>query len=100
MFWTNRRTTRSQHPQKRTGLERLDLADLHFADEMPAGRRLDLAGRGTIFFPEAAGPVGAPPVLLGHGPLGTADPKWALALPEPPGRFRGIAPAPRGHGAG
>ena len=100
MFWTNRRTARSQHPKKRTGLERLDLADLHFANEMPAGRRLDLPGRGTIFVREAAGPVGGPTVLLVHGLLGTADLNWSLAIPELSSRFRVIAPDLRGHGDG
>src|SRR5216684_2718490 len=100
MFWTNRQTARSHEPQKRTGLERLDLANLHFADEMPAGRRLHLPGRGTIFVREAAGPVGAPTVLLVHGLLGTADLNWSLAIPELSSRFRVIAPDLRGHGGG
>src|SRR5260370_33161891 len=100
MFWTNRRTTRSQHSQKRTGLERLDLADLHFADEMPAGRRLDLPDRGTIFVREATGPVGAPTVLLVHCLLGTADLNWSLAIPELARRVPVIAPDVRGHGCG
>jgi len=100
MFWTNRRTTRSHHAQKRTGLERLDLADLHFADEMPSGRGLDLPGRGTIFVREAAGPAGAPTVLLVHGLLSTADLNWSLAVPELASRFRVIAPDLRGHGDG
>ncbi len=99
MFWTSRRTNRSQ-PQQRTGLERLDLADLHFAAEMPAGRRLDLPGRGTIFVREAAGPAGAPTVLLVHGLLATADLNWSLAVPELASRFRVIAPDLRGHGDG
>lgn len=99
MFWTNRRTDRS-HAKRRTGLERLDLADLHFAAEMPAGRRLDLPGRGTIFVREAAGPVGAPTVLLVHGLLATADLNWSLAVPELARRFRVIAPDLRGHGDG
>src|SRR5260370_16655211 len=92
MFWTNRRTARTQHPQKRTGLERLDLADLHFADEMPAGRRLDLPGRGTIFVREAAGPVGAPTVLLVHGLLATAGLNLSLPIPELSTRFPLIPP--------
>ena len=93
MFGTSRQT-------KRSGLERLDLAELHFATEMPVGRRLDLPGRGTIFVREAAGPVGAPTVLLVHGLLASADLNWSLAVPELAACFRVIAPDLRGHGDG
>ena len=84
----------------RLGVERLDLAELHFADEMPAGRRLDLPGRGTVFVREAAGPAGAPTVLLVHGLLASADLNWSLAVPALATRFRVIAPDLRGHGDG
>ncbi len=100
MFWTSRRTNRGPRPAKGTGLERLDFAELHFAGEMPAGRRLDLPGRGTIFVREAAGPAGAPTVLLVHGLLASADLNWSLAVPELANRFRVIAPDLRGHGDG
>ncbi len=100
MFWTARSTTRSERAPKATGLERLDLADLHFAAEMPAGRRLELPGRGTIFVREAAGPSGAPTVLLVHGLLASADLNWSLAVPELAAQFRVIAPDLRGHGDG
>jgi 3-oxoadipate enol-lactonase len=100
MFWTSRRTTRSRRAPKATGLERLDLADLHFAAEMPAGRRLDLQGRGTIFVREAAGPSGAATVLLVHGLLASADLNWSLAVPELATQFRVVAPDLRGHGDG
>lgn len=100
MFRTRRRTDRSPRAPKRKGLERLDLADLHFAEEMPAGRRIDLPGRGTIFVREAAGPAGAPTVLLVHGLLATADLNWSSAVPELAAHFRVIAPDLRGHGDG
>ncbi|HEX9477052.1 MAG TPA: alpha/beta hydrolase [Candidatus Dormibacteraeota bacterium] len=93
MFGTSRQN-------KRSGLERLDLAELHFAAEMPVGRRVDLPGRGTIFVREAAGPPGAPTVLLVHGLLASADLNWSLAVPELATCFRVIAPDLRGHGDG
>lgn len=100
MFRTGRRTHGSQPTSKRTGLERLDFAELHFATEMPAGRHLDLPGRGTIFTREAAGPTGAPTVLLVHGLLASADLNWSLAVPELASHFRVVAPDLRGHGGG
>ena len=100
MFWTSRHNNRRPQVAKRTGLERLDLAELHFATEMPAGRRLDLPGRGTIFVREAAGPAGAPTVLLVHGLLASADLNWSLAVPELAAHFRVVAPDLRGHGDG
>jgi pimeloyl-ACP methyl ester carboxylesterase len=100
MFWNSRQTNRRRQAVKRTGLERLDLAELHFAAEMPAGRRLDLPGRGTIFVREAPGPAGAPTVLLVHGLLASADLNWSLAVPELAAHFRVVAPDLRGHGDG
>src|SRR5260370_42141149 len=100
MFWNSRPTTRRRPAVKRTGLERLDLAELHFAAEMPFGRSLDLPGRGTIFVREASGPAGAPTVLLVHGLLASADLNWSLAVPELAAHFRVVAPDLRGHGDG
>ncbi len=100
MFWNSRPTTRRRQTVKRAGLERLDLAELHFAAEMPAGRRLDLPGRGTIFVREALGPAGAPTVLLVHGLLASADLNWSLAVPDLAAHFRVVAPDLRGHADG
>ncbi len=100
MFWNSRHTNRRPQVAKKTGLERLDLAELHFAAEMPAGRRLDLVGRGTIFVREAVGPAGAPTVLLVHGLLASADLNWSLAVPELAAHFHVVAPDLRGHGDG
>src|SRR5712692_4614079 len=100
MFWNSRHTNRRPQVAKKTGLERLDLAELHFAAEMPAGRRLDLVGRGTIFVREAVGPAGAPTVLLVHGLLASADLNWSLAVPQLAAHFRVVAPDLRGHGDG
>jgi pimeloyl-ACP methyl ester carboxylesterase len=81
-------------------VERLDVADLHFADELPEGRTFDLPGRGTAFVRIAAGPAGAPTVLLLHGLFATADLNWSLAVPALATRFNVVAPDIRGHGRG
>ncbi|HET7465642.1 MAG TPA: alpha/beta hydrolase [Candidatus Dormibacteraeota bacterium] len=91
--------TRSQS-QSKPSFERLDVADLHFADELPEGRWIPLAGRGEAFVRTAAGPEGAPTVLLVHGLFATADLNWALAMPVLARRFNVIAPDLRGHGRG
>lgn len=85
---------------RRPAIERLDVADLHFADELPQGRMIDLPGRGTAFVRVADGPAGAPTVLLLHGLMATADLNWSLAIPELATRFRVVAPDLRGHGRG
>jgi pimeloyl-ACP methyl ester carboxylesterase len=81
-------------------IERLDVKDLHFADEMPAGREVDLHGGGSAFVRMADGPRGAATVLLVHGLFATADLNWSLAIPVLGSRFRVIAPDLRGHGRG
>jgi 3-oxoadipate enol-lactonase len=94
---TKRTTGRSP---RRTGLERLDLSELHFAAEMPAGRAVTLAGRGTTFVRVAEGPPGAPTILLVHGLFASADLNWSLAIPELATEYRVVAPDLRGHGDG
>ena len=81
-------------------VERLDINDLHFADEMPAGIEVDLPGRGTAFVRVSEGPEGAPTVLLVHGLFATADLTWSLAMPALASRFKVVAPDLRGHGRG
>jgi pimeloyl-ACP methyl ester carboxylesterase len=93
-------TQRPAGKPRRTGLERLDLDELRFADEMPAGRFVSLPGRGEAFVREAGGPAGAPVVLLIHGLLASADLNWSLAVPELATRYRVVAPDLRGHGDG
>ncbi len=88
-----------QHPSS-SPVERLDVKDLHFADEMPAGREVDLPGRGGAFVRIADGPEGAPTVLLVHGLFATADLNWSLAMPVLASQFRVVAPDLRGHGRG
>ena len=95
--------TTSQRPParpSRASMERLDVSDLHFADELPEGRTLELPGRAAAFIRIAQGPAGAPTVLLVHGLLATADLNWSLAMPVLASRFRVVAPDLRGHGRG
>ncbi len=81
-------------------IERLDVADLHFADELPEGRLVDLPGRGTAFVRMAKGPTGAPTVVLPYGLMATPDLNWSLAMPALARRFNVVAPDLRGHGRG
>jgi len=67
---------------------------------VPAGRTLDLPGRGTTFVRELAGPPGAQTVMLLHGLGATAALNW-FSVFEPLSRsFRVIALDHRGHGRG
>lgn len=96
---TPSRNTSDKRPAAHA-IERLDLNDLHFADEMPAGWKVELPGRGTAFVRVADGPEGAETVLLVHGLFATADLNWSLAIPALASRFRVVAPDLRGHGRG
>ncbi|HEV2216656.1 MAG TPA: alpha/beta hydrolase [Candidatus Dormibacteraeota bacterium] len=100
MFGRSRSKSVRSTGRERPAFERLDLADLHFADEMPEGRSVDLPGRGSAFVRMASGPAGAPTVLLVHGLFATADLNWSTAIPELATRFNVIAPDLRGHGRG
>ncbi len=92
--------TRSQSVAKAPSFERLDVAELHFAEELPAGRWVTLDGRGEAFVRTASGPEGAMTVLLVHGLFATADLNWSLAVPALAQRFHVVAPDLRGHGRG
>jgi len=81
-------------------IERLDVAELQFAEQLPEGRQVELPGRGSAFVRVASGPAGAPTVLLLHGLMATADLNWSLAIPALAARFNVIAPDLRGHGRG
>jgi 3-oxoadipate enol-lactonase len=100
MFKTHGTKRTSGRSPRRTGLERLDVSELHFAAEMPAGRAVTLAGRGTTFVRVAEGPPGAPTILLVHGLFASADLNWSLAIPELATAYRVVAPDLRGHGDG
>ncbi len=99
MFWKFNSRPAKPRPAS-TPVERLDLNDLHFADEMPAGLDVELPGRGTAFVRVSDGPEGAPTILLVHGLLATADLNWSLAMPALASRFKVVAPDLRGHGRG
>ncbi len=67
---------------------------------LPAGRSVDLPGRGTTFIREVAGPPGAPVVFLLHGWTVSAALNW-FTVYEPLAEFsRVISIDHRGHGRG
>ena len=67
---------------------------------VPAGRRVELPGRGTTFVREVQGPAGAPTIMLLHGLSATGGLNWLWAF-EPLGRrYRVVAIDHRGHGRG
>jgi pimeloyl-ACP methyl ester carboxylesterase len=100
MFGRANRQEIPSRRQPRLTIERLDIADLHFADDLPDGRQVDLAGRGSAFVRFASGPPGSPTVLLLHGLFATADLNWSLAVPALATQFNVVAPDLRGHGRG
>ena len=67
---------------------------------LPAGRYVWLPGRGRTFIREAAGPAGAPTIMLLHGWTGTADLNWFPAFAPLAEHFRVVALDHRGHGRG
>jgi pimeloyl-ACP methyl ester carboxylesterase len=67
---------------------------------LPAGRAVELPGRGRTFVRELPGPEGAPVVVLLHGWTATAALNWAPSFASLAGRFRVIAIDHRGHGRG
>ncbi|HUR17824.1 MAG TPA: alpha/beta fold hydrolase [Acidimicrobiales bacterium] len=70
------------------------------APQLPPGRTVDLPGRGRTFVREAAGPAGAPTLLLLHRWTVTADLNWFTAYEPLSRHFRVIALDHRGHGQG
>ena len=67
---------------------------------IPLGRRIELAGRGTTFVREVAGPPGATAVVLLHGLGASGGLNWFQAFEPLGAHFRVIAPDLRGHGRG
>jgi pimeloyl-ACP methyl ester carboxylesterase len=67
---------------------------------VPAGRFVELPGRGRTFVREAPGPVGAPTVVLLHGWSATAALNWWPSFGPLSGHFRVVALDHRGHGRG
>jgi 3-oxoadipate enol-lactonase len=67
---------------------------------LPAGRYVDLPGRGTTFLRELDGPSGAPVVVLLHGWTATADLNWFPSYEPLAEHYRVLALDHRGHGRG
>ena len=67
---------------------------------VPAGRPLELPGRGTTFVREMAGPEGAPTLILLHGLGATGALNWFPVFERLSRHFRVIAVDHRGHGRG
>jgi pimeloyl-ACP methyl ester carboxylesterase len=68
--------------------------------DLPAGRYIELPGRGRTFVREVPGPEGAPVVVLLHGWTATAALNWGACFGPLAGRFRVVAMDHRGHGRG
>lgn len=68
--------------------------------DLPLGRRVRLAGRGTTFVREVAGPPGAPTVVLLHGWFASGGLNWFNAFKPLSEHFNIVAPDLRGHGRG
>jgi pimeloyl-ACP methyl ester carboxylesterase len=66
----------------------------------PAGRFVELPGRGRTFVREHPGPAGAPTVVLLHGWTATAALNWSPSFAPLAQRFRVVALDHRGHGRG
>jgi len=70
------------------------------ADTVPAGKPVELAGRGTLLAYEMPGPIGAPTLVLLHGLGATGTLNWFPAFGPLSERFRVVAMDLRGHGHG
>lgn len=68
--------------------------------DLPEGRAIELAGRGTTFIREVAGPPGAPVLLLLHGWTANSALNWWATYGPLGEHFRVIAMDHRGHGSG
>jgi pimeloyl-ACP methyl ester carboxylesterase len=70
------------------------------AVKLPAGRHVELPGRGRTFIREIEGPKRAPTVMLLHGLGADADLNWFPTYDALGTRYRVIAIDHRGHGRG
>jgi pimeloyl-ACP methyl ester carboxylesterase len=70
------------------------------APQLPAGRTIELGGRGDAFVRHVPAPDGAPTVLLLHGLGITSDVQWFTVLPALAERYGVLALDHRGHGRG
>jgi pimeloyl-ACP methyl ester carboxylesterase len=67
---------------------------------VPYGRRVRLAGRGTMFVRELAGPPGAPTLILLHGFMASGGLNWFRTFDALSQEFHVVAPDLRGHARG
>ena len=67
---------------------------------VPAGRMVELPGRGRTYLVDIPGPEGAPTVILLHGLVTTAMLNWFPALAELSQRYRVVLFDQRWHGHG
>jgi pimeloyl-ACP methyl ester carboxylesterase len=67
---------------------------------VPAGRAIELPGRGTTFVREVTGPRRAPTITLLHGLAATGGLNWFAAFGPLGQQFRVVAVDHRGHGRG
>ncbi|WP_227982577.1 alpha/beta fold hydrolase [Nocardia spumae] len=70
------------------------------ATSVPAGRMVDLPGRGRTYLVDIPGPEGAPTVILLHGLVTTAMLNWFPALDELSEHYRVVLFDQRWHGHG
>lgn len=69
-------------------------------DTVPAGRSMELPGRGTTFVVDIAGPAGAPTLVLLHGLVASTYLNWYPSFGPLAQHFRVVAMDLRGHGRG
>ncbi len=67
---------------------------------LPYGRHIPLAGRGTTFVREIAGPPGAPTLVLLHGFMASGGLNWFRTFEALSQDFHVVAPDLRGHARG
>lgn len=67
---------------------------------LPPGREIELPGRGTTSIREAAGPAGAPTIILLHGWTVTGDLNFFTTFDALSERFNVVSLDHRGHGNG
>ena len=75
-------------------------ADGRIGPAVPLGRRVRLAGRGTTFVREIAGPPGAPTLVLLHGFMASGGLNWFRTFNALSREFHVVAPDLRGHARG
>jgi len=75
-------------------------ADGRVGPAVPLGRRVRLAGRGTTFVREIAGPPGAPTLVLLHGFMASGGLNWFRTFDALSREFHVVAPDLRGHARG